>query len=151
MHFHDKLLPEWFDQMVVEHPRTTWHKGRAVTVWLKPNGARNEAWDVSVYNLAIAHQLGLHKWSPLDWGKLRTKLVPPTRDMFATEPMAMPERPEVFQPAVPAADIPAAPVAPVQTSAQPTAPPPVQVSTPVPYTPPRTPTNARRIYSRGIS
>ncbi|WP_354004220.1 terminase gpA endonuclease subunit [Delftia sp.] len=36
-----------------------WHKGRAIREWIKPNGDRNEAWDVSVYNLAIAHQLGL--------------------------------------------------------------------------------------------
>ena len=42
--------------------------------WIKQNGARNEALDVSVYNLALAHQLGLHKWSRLDWKRLRDKL-----------------------------------------------------------------------------
>lgn len=86
-HFHDKLPAEWFDMMVVEQPRTEWRKGVAVRKWIKPNGARNEAWDVSVYNLAIAHKLGLHNWSPLDWQRLRDKLIPPTGDLFALDPV----------------------------------------------------------------
>lgn len=83
MHFHDQMPPEWFDQMVVEQPRTVYRKGRAKREWIKPNGARNEAFDVSVYNLALAYKLGLHKWSALDWQRLREKLIPPTSDLFA--------------------------------------------------------------------
>lgn len=155
MHFHSQLAPEWFDQMVVEQPRTTWHKGRPVRSWLKPNGARNEAWDVSVYNLAIAHQLGLHKWMALDWAKLRAKLVPPTGDLFAPEPPPAPI-------ALPAPDLTAPDPAPDQVapdpapSATPDASPPAArttVHTPAPVPPPvLPPANAtRRIISRGIT
>ena len=99
MHFQQNLPPEWFDMMVVEQPRTAWRKGKAIREWIKPNGARNEAWDVSVYNLALAYQLGLHKWSGLDWKRLRDKLIPPTRDMFAPEPSVVvaPQSPTVAQ------------------------------------------------------
>ena len=97
--FQQNLPPEWFDMMVVEQPRTAWRKGKAIREWIKPNGARNEAWDVSVYNLALAYQLGLHKWSGLDWKRLRDKLIPPTRDMFAPEPSVVvaPQSPTVAQ------------------------------------------------------
>lgn len=85
MHFHNQLPAEYFAQMVVEQRRVKYTKGRAVSEWVKPNGARNEAWDVSVYNLAIAYQLGLHKWSALDWQRLRDKLLPANRtlDLFS--------------------------------------------------------------------
>ncbi|CAN5858788.1 phage terminase large subunit family protein [soil metagenome] len=85
MHFHDQLPPEWFAGLVVEQPRIRYVKGRAVRDYVKPNGARNEPLDLSVYNLAIAYQLGLHKWSALDWKRLRDKLVPEqlTRDLFS--------------------------------------------------------------------
>ena len=144
MHFYDKLPPEWFDQMVVEQPRTRWAKGRPIREWIKPNGARNEAWDVSVYNLAIAYQLGLHKWSALDWKRLRDKLIPAAMPLFDT-------------PAVPAPD----PITAVRTSAEPaaavppdTTPPPAAAPTPPPPAPPALPTpvaTGRRYLSRGIT
>lgn len=90
MHFHNQLPPEWFEQMVVEQPRVRYTKGRTIREWIKPNGARNEAWDVSVYNLAIAYQLGLHKWSSLDWQRLRKKLIPDNLDLFAPVPLVVP-------------------------------------------------------------
>jgi phage terminase large subunit GpA-like protein len=152
MHFHQQLPPEWADQMVVEQPRTRWTKGRAIREWVKPNGARNEAWDVSVYNLAMAYQLGLHKWSALDWARLREKLVPPTRDLFAPEPVAQ---------ATPAPE-PAALVAPVATTEapepvhtpalpDPAPPPPPPQPQPVPMAQLLAPAQLRRrIISRGI-
>ena len=115
MHFHQDLPSEWFDMMVVEQPVTKWRKGRPVREWIKPNGARNEAWDVSVYNLAVAHQLGLHKWSALDWKRLRDKLIPPTLDLFAVAPQPAPVLAPETAPApdtAPVADI--APAIPVQ-------------------------------------
>jgi phage terminase large subunit GpA-like protein len=148
MHFNQALPIEWFDQMVVEQPRVRWHKGRAIREWIKPNGKRNEAWDVSVYNLAIAHQLGLHKWTPLDWQRLRDKLIPPIGDLFApvaatntaTQPPAAPADLPV-QTSVPAERVNAAP------AAQPLAPP-----TPSVPLPPIAPSASagRRIYSKGI-
>ena len=155
MHFHNQLPPEWFAGLVVEQPRTRYVKGRAVREWIKPNGARNEPLDLSVYNLAIAYRLGLHKWSALDWQRLRDKLIPPTGDLFAPPPPPpaaslpapadVPEAPST-EPAAPAE--PAAPQ--VRTSAPATpAPPP---AAPAPSAPAYTqrPTG-RRILSRGIS
>jgi len=140
---------------VVEQPCTRYVKGRAVREWIKPNGARNEPLDLSVYNLAIAYRLGLHKWSALDWQRLRDKLIPPTGDLFAPPPPPpaaslpapadVPEAPST-EPAAPAE--PAAPQ--VRTSAPATpAPPP---AAPAPSAPAYTPRpTGRRILSRGIS
>lgn len=132
MHFHTGLPPEWFDQMVAESPRTRWAKGRAIREWVKPNGARNEAWDLSVYNLAIAYKLGLHKWTALDWQRLRDRLIPPTGDLFAP---AMPAPP--LAPA-PSAAVQAQPASPPQPPAPAPAPAPqpasVRASAPQPAT-----------------
>lgn len=148
MHFHDKLPSEWFAGLVVEQPRTRYVKGRAVREWVKPNGARNEPLDLSVYNLAMAYRLGLHKWSALDWQRLRDKLIPPTGDLFAppSPPAAPPPAPVVtaaatVQTSVLSADAPAAP-------APPTSPAPVAMPAP---TIQRAQPVGRRILSRGIS
>lgn len=144
MHFHEDLPAEWFDMMVVEQPHTKWRKGRPVREWVKPNGARNEAWDVSVYNLALAHQLGLHKWSALDWKRLRDKLIPPNLDLFAVAPQPAPVLDPDPAPApapVPAPVAVIAPAVPVQpepipaTEPEPTAQ-TVQASVPPPPQPP---------------
>jgi len=174
MHFNDALPPEWFDQMVVEQARTRWQKGRAIREWVKPNGARNEAWDVSVYNLAIAHQLGLHKWTPLDWQRLRDKLIPPIGDLFAPVPAPVPApvlaAAPVPEPVAPVAPVPQPAPVPVQTSVHAEAPSPASVVLPPPAMPPPAPVPppppvaarsplphvarpapvGRRIYSRGI-
>lgn len=170
MHFHQELPPEWFDMMVVEQPRIKFIKGRAVREWFKPPGARNEAWDLSVYNLALAHQLGLHKWSAMDWKRLRDRLIPPNLDLFAPAPIplaALPSLPQaatVPEPEAPAQTVrasvpppepeapnmPASPVPPAASAVpEPAAAPaplaPVPVSTAINRAP-----VGRRIYSRGI-
>ncbi|WP_083571148.1 phage terminase large subunit family protein [Delftia sp. HK171] len=153
MHFNQTLPIEWFDQMVVEQPRVRWHKGRAIREWIKPNGKRNEAWDVSVYNLAIAHQLGLHKWTPLDWQRLRDKLIPPIGDLFAP----VPATDTATQPPAAPADLPVQTSVPAERAiaapaAQPLAPPPAAAATPSIPLPPIAPSApaGRRIYSKGI-
>lgn len=175
MHMHNKLPAEWFDQLVVEQPRTRWAKGRAIREWVKPNGARNEALDLSVYNLAMAHLLGLHKWSALDWQRLRDKLIPRTGDLFAPpaqaaalSPPAAPtlaapqpaEEPAGSTPAPESAPTPAPAPAPVSTptpAPMAAAPAPAPVATPAAPSvsvstmwPPAQPVG-RRILSRGIS
>lgn len=140
MHFPQDLPPEWFDMMVVEQPHTKWRKGRPVREWVKPNGARNEAWDVSVYNLALAHQLGLQKWSALDWKRLRDKLIPPNLDLFAIAPQPVlvldpvpapasnPVPVDSFAPAVPVQPepIPTTEPEPAAQTVQASVPPPMQ-------------------------
>lgn len=85
MHTHRQLEADWYEQFLVEKPQTRWHKGRAIREYVKSNGARNEALDCAVGNLAVAHYLGLHKWSAQDWANLRKRLVPQhvTPDLFA--------------------------------------------------------------------
>lgn len=146
MHFHDKLPPEWFEGLVVEQPRTRYVKGRAVREWVKPNGARNEPLDLSVYNLATAYRLGLHKWSALDWQRLRDKLIPPTGDLFAppAAPALPPPAPVVTVAATVQTSVPPAPSAPVPAVA------PVPAPTPVPPVTHHPAPVGRRIRSRGI-
>lgn len=146
MHFHNQLPPEWFDQMVVEQPRVRWAKGRPIREWIKPNGARNEAWDVSVYNLAMAYQLGMHKWSALDWQRLRTRLIPAPLPLFDAPAPALLPPPDEPPPMRTSAPEPAAHSAAPPTPA-PVAPPPV----PVPPPPPAPAPAGRRYLSRGIS
>lgn len=136
MHWHDKLPMEFFEQLVAERPHTRWHKGRSIREWVKPNGVRNEVLDCAVGNLAIAHYLGLHKWSALDWSRLRARLIPAdlTPDMFAGAP------PE----AAPSAPHTAAPAAVALAADQPTSHPPAPLHAPPP------PQVVRRTFSRGL-
>lgn len=138
MHFHDQLPEEWFKGLVVEQPRLRYVKGRSVRDYIKPNGARNEPLDLSVYNLAIAYQLGLHKFSALDWQRLREKLVPKqfTPDLFSAPP----------PPAVESTAASDATVGTVAASPAPAAAPPVHTHAPQPAAP----TNGRRILNRGL-
>jgi phage terminase large subunit GpA-like protein len=159
MHFHDQLPSEWFEGLVAEQLQIKQVKGRPVRVYVKPSGARNEPLDLSVYNLAIAYQLGLHKWSGLDWKRLRDKLVPEqyTPDLFASAPTPAPApSPVAAMPhAVEQAPVVHAPApeAPVQPPPLPPSSPPAPPSVPVVSPPAPLPVPAptgRRIYSRGI-
>ena len=88
MHFHDRLDATWFEQLLAERRHISYVKGRVRVDWIKAAGDRNEALDLSVYNLAVAYQLGLHKWSGQDWAALRKKLIPVqiTNDLFSAPP-----------------------------------------------------------------
>jgi len=89
MHAHPDLGDVWFKGMTAERPlRKMDKRGRVLTTWIKPPGERNEPWDCANYNLAIAHKLGLHKWTDKDWQHLRAKLIPAaiTLDLFAAAP-----------------------------------------------------------------
>ena len=90
------LPREWFEGLLAERKRVRYVKGYAVVDWYKNPGDRNEPLDLAVYNLAIAHKLGLHRYSQRDWTKLREKLVPEqmTPDLFsAPEPPPPPVAP----------------------------------------------------------
>lgn len=162
MHFHDKLEASWFEQLVAERPRVRFSKGRAIREWVKANGDRNEALDLSVYNLAVAYYLGLHKWGALDWARLREKLVPKhfTRDLFAAQPdgqttVAL-DAPAAAAPATVGpqpAQPPAADLTGHQLAAEPNLSGPVQPPTPADGTVPASfqAPRGRRILSRGLA
>lgn len=161
MHYSAALEREWFEQLLAEAPRLKRKPGGGYRrVWAKVHdGDRNEALDLSVYNLAMAHHLGLHKWTLADWQRLRERLIPKqlTPDLFA-----------VVQPDTPAALPPAELATPQPTPGATPAPPPeptppavaqnipapaaqAPVSSPPLHTKPPEPPGGRRVLSRGLS
>lgn len=156
MHFSAALELAWFEQFMAEAPRLKRKPGGGYRrVWEKINhGDRNEALDLTVGNLALAHHLGLHKWTDHDWARLRAKLIPAhvTPDLFALS--------ETATPSVPAADRvdQAEPLAvPENAAAEPVphaaaaAPAPTLAAPPPAYPPPPAGAPAaRRTLSRGL-
>jgi phage terminase large subunit GpA-like protein len=148
MHTHQQLDPDWYEGLLVEKPQTRWHKGHAIREYIKPNGARNEPLDCAVGNLAIAHYLGLHKWSGEDWRRLRKNLIPAdlTPDLFTTvpavpAPMVEPMPAQGSTPSIPS--IPSTPEQQIPKTAE------LPLSSPPPLLgQPQQP--ARRILNRGI-
>ena len=152
-HWHAQTEDEVFEQLLVEKPHVRWHKGRAIREYIKPNGARNEALDCMVGNLALAYYLGLHKWSAADWARLRDNLVPThaTPDLFAAaEAAAAPRQAEHDDtPAHLRQPEPIALAAGAPAPAAPAPRPPAPQPMPAPI-PPR-PTGGRRVLSRGFA
>lgn len=142
---------EHFEQLLAERPVIHYRKGRQVRSWEKPNGARNEVLDCAVGNLALAHYLGLHKWSAQDWARLREALVPrhATPDLFAAAaaaamPIEVPDLPPAHTrhatATTPAITPAAAPTQDPGASSRPAA-----IPLPPPVSAP-----ARRMLSRGL-
>lgn len=153
MHYTAALTVEWFNGLLSERPILKRKPGGGYRrLWEKfSTHDRNEPLDLAVYALALAHYLGLHKMSVLDWARLRAKLIPAqiTPDLFATAdaaPTAPPPTPPPAEP--PAADqaVPALPQAPAPQT-PPAAPPPQPVAPPAPAP---APARAWRVYSKGI-
>ena len=49
-------------------------KGYKRIEWVKGKADRNEALDLMVYSLAMAHYLGLHRYGEHDWARMRQAL-----------------------------------------------------------------------------
>ena len=153
MHWHSKLPEEWFEQMCAERLVPVRYAGQLLKVWRKlSDHARNEALDLSVYNLAIAHKLRLHTFSHADWERLRKKLIPrtPTLDLF-NQPAQAPaaslalvggtsSEGETTTPAV----VPVAPITPAESAA------PTSAALQIPAHHQPAP-KGRRIYSKGLT
>lgn len=104
IHFSVDLPAAFYDQLCSERRLIRYVKGHARTEWVKAKADRNEALDLSVYNLAAAQRMGMHKWRETDWERERLKVDSPQADMFvqtSAPPVA------VVEPA--AADTPASP------------------------------------------
>lgn len=128
IHFSQDLPIEYYQQLTTERKVVRYVKGHKRIDWVKPNGARNEAFDLFVYNLAAAHYAGLHRWTLAEWGRLRAYYAqpslfePPAPKPAAADQQANPapqqpeERPVQKQsPSSPAANTPvAAPARPTR-------------------------------------
>jgi phage terminase large subunit GpA-like protein len=77
-------LPESFYKgLVAEYRTSKFKRGRRVSVWEQKKAEPNEPLDLVVYNLGVAHQLGLHKKTEDGWQKLRDRLVPSQGDLLS--------------------------------------------------------------------
>src|SRR5690606_19804683 len=71
LHFFIDLADDFYDQCVAERKIARYVKGHKRIEWVKGKADRNEGLDLLVYNLAMAHYLGLHRYREPDWSKLR--------------------------------------------------------------------------------
>ncbi|MFK3680672.1 phage terminase large subunit family protein [Pseudomonas sp. NPDC088890] len=74
LHFPNDLHDEFFDQCVAERKVARKVRGGMRTEWVKGSGERNEALDLMVYCLAMAHYLGVNRYQSADWDRLRQAL-----------------------------------------------------------------------------
>lgn len=71
LHFSIDLADDFYDQCVAERKITRYVKGYKRSEWVKGKADRNEALDLLVYNLAMAHYLGLNRHKEPEWARLR--------------------------------------------------------------------------------
>ncbi|MDO9227157.1 MAG: phage terminase large subunit family protein [Pseudomonadota bacterium] len=82
VHFSADLDEDYYKQLLAEYRKTRYLRGHKITEWHKAKSDRNEALDLSVYNLACAYYLGLHRFGAPDWERWRLKVEPPQGDLF---------------------------------------------------------------------
>ncbi|NAN55259.1 phage terminase large subunit family protein [Pseudomonas protegens] len=71
LHFANDLPDEFFDQCVAESKVARYVKGHKRIEWVKGKADRNEALDLMVYCLAMAHYLGINRYFESDWDRVR--------------------------------------------------------------------------------
>ena len=71
LHFSKDLPDDFYDQAVAERKVARYVKGHKRIEWVKGKADRNEALDLLVYKLAMAHLIGLNRYRDTDWAKLR--------------------------------------------------------------------------------
>lgn len=74
LHFANDLPDDFFEQCVAERKVARYVKGYKRIEWVKGKAERNEALDLMVYNLAMAHYLGLNRYKEHDWERIRQAL-----------------------------------------------------------------------------
>jgi len=127
LHFANDLPDDFFDQCVAERKVARYVKGFKRIEWVKGKAERNEALDLMVYNLAMAHYLGLNRYKEHDWARVRQALA--QAGLFDEKPvqverLALPVATQATQ-ATPATQSPEpdpapTPVVPPQPVARPT-------------------------------
>lgn len=74
LHFANDLPDEFFAQCVAERKVAKYVRGHKRIEWIKGKAERNEALDLMVYNLAMAHYLGINRYQEHDWERVRQSL-----------------------------------------------------------------------------
>lgn len=120
LHFASDLPDEFFAQCVAERKVAKYVRGHKRIEWIKGKAERNEALDLMVYCLAMAHYLGINRYQEHDWDRVRNSLaqaglfdekVVAAERVTVAEPAAAMQQP-VPQPAAPVAQ--SRPVTPPQ-------------------------------------
>ena len=130
LHFANDLPDDFFAQCVAERKVARYVRGHKRVEWIKGKAERNEALDLMVYCLAMAHYLGINRYQEHDWDRVRQALAQSGLfDDAPVQPIQAPrvERaqtaetalPAVFRQAQMAPPTPAAPVAPLRPAASP--------------------------------
>lgn len=86
LHFSIDLADDFYEQCVAERKITRYVKGHKRIEWVKGKADRNEGLDLLVYNLAMAHYLGLHRNKETEWARLRAAVS--QGSLFAERPGA---------------------------------------------------------------
>lgn len=105
LHFSQDLPDDFYEQCVVERKVARYVKGHKRIEWVKGKADRNEALDLLVYNLAVAHLLGLNRYREGEWAKLRQSVS--QGSLFADPAPAGAEPPPLATPPQPASPPPA--------------------------------------------
>ncbi|MGH8390293.1 MAG: phage terminase large subunit family protein [Pseudomonas sp.] len=74
LHFANDLPDDFFDQCVAERKVARYIRGHKRIEWVKGKAERNEALDLMVYCLAMAHYLGLNRYKEHDWERVHQSL-----------------------------------------------------------------------------
>ncbi|WP_223543952.1 phage terminase large subunit family protein [Pseudomonas sp. BF-B-28] len=93
LHFANDLPDDFFAQCVAERKVTRYIKGYKKIEWVKGKAERNEALDLMVYSLAMAHYLGLNRYKEHDWERVKNALLqaaPPAEKAIAVERVRAP-------------------------------------------------------------
>ncbi|MCD9569465.1 phage terminase large subunit family protein [Pseudomonas protegens] len=124
LHFANDLPDEFFDQCVAESKVARYVKGYKRIEWVKGKADRNEALDLMVYCLAMAHYLGINRYLDADWERVRQALA--QGGLFDDEAgqQTVSPAPATDEPEPATIDRPAPPPAAPVTRAQPVAPQP---------------------------
>ncbi|HEJ4454325.1 TPA: phage terminase large subunit family protein [Pseudomonas aeruginosa] len=123
LHFSKDLADDFYDQIVAERKITRFVKGHKRTEYVKAKSARNEGLDLLTYNLAMAHYLGMNRYSVNDWARLRQAVSQTSlfADPVATVPSAADEADE-HEPQGEAPSAPARPAPPTRSANPPSQP-----------------------------
>ena len=121
LHFANDLPDEFFDQCVAERKVARYVRGHKRIEWVKGKAERNEALDLMVYNLAMAHYLGLNRYKEHDWERIQQALA--QAGLFDEKPVKVERVADSDKTAVPRVQKPADSLSPT-TQPQPTARPP---------------------------
>ncbi|UDI94609.1 phage terminase large subunit family protein [Pseudomonas sp. IAC-BECa141] len=130
LHFANDLPDDFFAQCVAERKVARYVRGHKRVEWIKGKAERNEALDLMVYCLAMAHYLGINRYQEHDWDRVRQALAQSGLfDDAPAQPVQAPRveqaqttetaPPAVFRQAQLAPPTPAAPVAPTRPAASP--------------------------------